>query len=133
MATVISEGLEIVGVSEAPATEALGKVVTPKCGIVTLLKILTGMAKVRGVGDIVGDQAPVPSSHRKSVACHPDVTLQKIRWGWRKSYQRGWGYRRGFRSTCYGSTGAVVTLPSTCGQIAWLGIQTYKKAQETYV
>ena len=37
MATVISEGLEIVGVSEAPATEALGKVVTPKCGIVTLV------------------------------------------------------------------------------------------------
>ena len=80
MAEVISEGVEdIVGVSEAPATEALGKVVTPKCGIVTLLKILTGMAKVRGVGDIVGDRAPVPSSHRKSVACHPDLTLQKIR------------------------------------------------------
>ena len=55
--------------------------------------------------------------------------------GMAKVISEGWGmgYRRGLRSTCYGSTGAVVTLPSTCGQIACLGSHIYKKAQETYV
>ena len=76
MAEVISEGVEdIVGVSEAPATEA-GRVVTPTCGIVSLPKNLRDGDSQR-VGDIDGDQAPdtetpVPSSHRKSVACHPE-------------------------------------------------------------